>query len=803
MSHVKITANVGQNPITIETGKIAKLADGAVVVTSGETIVLVSAVSATSVKEGQDFFPLTVDYKEKAAAVGKFPGGYFKREGRPSEKEILTARMTDRPLRPLFPKNYFYDTQIISILLSADGQIDPDILSINGASAALCVSDIPFEKPIAAVRVGRIDGQFVVNPTHSEREHSDLDLVYVGDGEQVIMIEGAANELPEEEFKKALDFAREQCRPLIAAQQELIAKAGKPKREFTLLNVDEAMLEIAYQVAGDRIEAALYTPSKVARGKAVGALREEVSAKILEKFPAATKFEISQAFDYLQKKAFRVSILDKQKRCDGRGLAELRQLSSETTVLPRAHGSALFARGETQAMALATLATSDEAQMIDGYGGGETTKRFLLHYNFPPFSVGETGRFGGQNRREIGHGALAERSIFPVIPSQQEFPYALRVTSEVMESNGSTSMASVCAGVLALLDAGVPLKRPVAGISVGLVTENDDQGKMTRHTLLTDIIGSEDHFGDMDFKLCGTEAGITGFQLDLKLKGISHELMAAAIDDARKNRGLILAHMTQTLPAPRGEMSKYAPRIETVKVPQDKIGLIIGPGGKTIKGIVAETGAEINIEDDGSVNIYSSNGESLKRAKEIIEGMIKEIAVGETYEGTVVSIKDFGAFVEVLPGKDGLVHISELAETRVNKVEDVVKVGDRIWVKCIGVDDKGKVKLSRRAAMKDRDIIASGGVVPPVEDVKITVGETYEGTVVSIKDFGAFVEVFPGKDGLVHISELADVRVNRVEDVVRIGDVIPVKCIGIDDKGKVKLSRKAAMKERDQAAASA
>lgn len=710
MSHTTITAQVGQNPISFETGKIAKLADGAVVVASGETIVLVSAVSATSVKEGQDFFPLTVDYKEKAAAVGKFPGGYFKREGRPSEKEILTARMTDRPLRPLFPKNYFYDTQIISILLSADGEIDPDILSINGASAALCVSDIPFEKPIAAVRVGRIGGQFVVNPTHTQREESDLDLVYVGDGEQVIMIEGAANELPEDDFKKALDFAREQTRPLIAAQKELIAKAGKPKREFTLLNVDEGMLEIAYQVAGDRIEAALYTPSKVARGKAVGALREEVSAKILEKFPAATKFEISQAFDYLQKKAFRVSILDKQKRCDGRGLAELRQLSSETSVLPRAHGSALFARGETQAMALATLGTTDEAQMIDAYGGGETTKRFLLHYNFPPFSVGETGRFGGQNRREIGHGALAERSIFPVIPSQQDFPYALRVTSEVMESNGSTSMASVCAGVLALMDAGVPIKRPVAGISVGLVTENDDQGRLTRHTLLTDIIGSEDHFGDMDFKLCGTEQGVTGFQLDLKLKGISHELMAAAIDDARKNRGLILDHMKQTLPAPRGEMSKYAPRIETVVIPKDKIGLIIGPGGKTIKGIVAETGAEINVEEEGNhglVHIYSSNGESLKRAKEIIEGMTKEIAVGEVYQGTVVSIKEFGAFVEVLPGKDGLVHISELADTRVNKVEDVVKNGDVIWVKCIGVDDKGRVKLSRKAAMKDRDQAAA------------------------------------------------------------------------------------------------
>ncbi len=803
MSHTITTANVGLNPIIFETGKLAKLADGAVVVTSGETIVLVSAVSATTVKEGQDFFPLTVDYKEKAAAVGKFPGGYFKREGRPSEKEILTARMTDRPLRPLFPKNYFYDTQIISILLSADGEIDPDILSINGASAALCVSDIPFEKPIAAVRVGRINGQFVVNPTHAQREESDLDLVYVGDGEQVIMIEGAANELPEEDFKKALDFAREQTRPLIAAQNELIAKAGKPKREFSLLNVDEAMLEIAYQVAGDRIEAALYTPSKVARGKAVGALREEVSAKILEKFPAASKFEISQAFDYLQKKAFRVSILDKQKRCDGRGLAELRQLSSETSVLPRAHGSALFARGETQAMALATLGTTDEVQMIDGYGGGETTKSFLLHYNFPPFSVGETGRFGGQNRREIGHGALAERSIFPVIPSQKDFPYALRVTSEVMESNGSTSMASVCAGVLALMDAGVPIKRPVAGISVGLVTENDDQGKLTRHTLLTDIIGSEDHFGDMDFKLCGTEQGVTGFQLDLKLKGISHELMAAAIDDARKNRGLILAHMTQTLPAPRGEMSKYAPRIETVVIPKDKIGLIIGPGGKTIKGIVAETGAEINVEEEGAhglVHIYSNNAESLQRAKEIVQGMTKEIAIDEMYEGTVVSIKDFGAFVEVMPGKDGLVHISELADTRVNKVEDVVKVGDRIWVKCIGVDDKGKVKLSRRAAMKDRDIIASGGTVAPTPDVKVNVGETYEGTVVSLKDFGAFVEILPGKDGLVHISELADVRVNRVEDVVRVGDVISVKCIGIDDKGKVKLSRKAAMKERDKAA---
>lgn len=707
MSHYKVTASVGRSPITFESGKIAKLADGAVVVSYADTVVMTSAVSATTMKEGQDFFPLTVDYKEKAAAVGKIPGGYFKREGRPSEKEILTSRMIDRPLRPLFPKGYFYDTQIISILLSADGENDPDLLSINGASAALCVSDIPFAGPIGAVRIGRVNGEFVVNPTHREREESDLDLVYVGDGEKVIMIEGAANELPEADFLKALDVARDNVRLIIVAQQELMAKIGKPKRQVPLLSVDEGLLEIAYRVAGDRIEGALYTSGKVARGKAVGALKEEVRVAVLEKYPAATSFEISQAFDYLQKKAFRVSILDRQKRCDGRGLKELRALSSETGLLPRTHGSALFQRGETQALALVTLGTVDEGQTIDAYGGGEDTKRFLLHYNFPPFSVGETGRFGSQSRREIGHGALAERSIFPVIPSSADFPYAIRITSEVMESNGSTSMASVCGGVLALLDAGVPLKRAVAGISAGLVTEQAEDGSILRYSLLTDIIGSEDHFGDMDFKLCGTTVGITGFQLDLKLPGITHELMAEAVEDTRHNRGLILEHMAITLPAVRGEMSPYAPRIETVKIPVDKIGLLIGPGGKTIKGIVAETGAEINIEDDGSVNIYSSNAESLQRAKEIIQGMTREIMVGDLYQGTVVSIKEFGCFVEVLPGKDGLCHISELAEVRINKVEDVVKTGDIIWVKCIGLDDKGRVKLSRKAAMKDRDQVAA------------------------------------------------------------------------------------------------
>lgn len=705
----KVSKIIGTSDLTIETGKLARLADGSVTVRSGETLILVAAVSATSIKEGQDWFPLTVDYREKAAAVGKFPGGYFKREGRPTEKETLTARMTDRPLRPLFPKGYFYDTQVISVLLSADGENDPDILSINGASAALCVSDIPFAGPIGAVRVGRVDGQLVVNPTHSQRQLSDLDLVYVGNQNEVVMIEGAADELAEEEFIKALEFAQGFVSEIVAMQKELASTAGKPKRQVPLLTVRDDLLEVAYQVAGDRIEAALYTPGKVARSKAVEALSSEVKQAITAKYPDATPFEISQAFDYLQKKAFRVSILDKKVRCDGRGFHDIRPLSGEVGLLPRSHGSALFQRGETQALALATLASAEEAQMLDAYTGGEPSKRFILHYNFPPFSVGETGRVGSTSRREIGHGALAERSIAPVIPSETLFPYAIRVSSEVMESNGSTSMATVCAGVMALMDAGVPIRKPVGGISVGLVTEYEAE-QLKRYTTLTDIIGSEDHFGDMDFKLCGTRDGITGFQLDLKLPGISHAIMVEAIHEARDARMKVLDVMHAAIEDPRKELSQYAPRIETIKIHPDKIGLLIGPGGKTIKGIVAETGAEINIDDDGSVHIYSSSRDSLNRAKEIISGKTKEIEVGEMYHGRVVSIKEFGAFIEVLPGKDGLVHISELADFRVKNVEDVVKVGDLVWVKCIGIDEKGRVKLSRKAAMKDRNAEAESAL---------------------------------------------------------------------------------------------
>ena len=708
----KVTAQIGSTNISIETGKIAKLADGAVIVSCGDTMVLASAVSATVIKEGQDYFPLTVDYREKAAAVGKFPGGYFKREGRPSEKETLTSRMIDRPLRPLFPEGYFYDTQVISILLSADGQNDPDMLAINGASAALCVSDIPFAGPIGAVRVGRVNGQFVANPTHAEREQSDLDLVYVGTENDVIMIEGAANEVPEADFVKALEFAHGHAREMIRIQKELAAQVGKPKREMPLLQVNEELLEIAYKVAGDKIEGALYTEGKVARAKAVEALREEVKVSILEKHPETDKFSISQAFDYVQKKAFRKSILEKRKRMDGRGYEDLRQITCEVGVLPRAHGSAIFQRGETQALALVTLAPIEEAQNIDAYGGGVTSKRFILHYNFPPFSVGETGRTGGASRREIGHGALAERSLEPIVPSEIDFRYAIRISSEIMESNGSTSMASVCGGMLALMDAGVPVKGTVAGISVGLVTEHSEDRQLKRYELLTDIIGSEDHFGDMDFKLCGTDNGVTGFQLDLKLPGVSHKIMSEAIGRAKEARTKILGIMRSAIDKPRAELSKYAPRIETIKINPEKIGALIGPGGKTIKGIVAETGAEINIEDDGSVHIYATSGESMARAKEIIGGMAKEIEIGQTYQGRVVSIKEFGAFVEVLPGKDGLVHISELADFRVKRTEDVVKIGDMIWVKCIGIDDKGRVKLSRKAALKERAEAETGQPAP-------------------------------------------------------------------------------------------
>src|ERR1700733_11746088 len=707
MSH-KITATVGDKQIIIESGKLAKQADGAVTVQLGETIVIVAAVAATKAKAGQDFFPLTVDYREKAAAAGKIPGSYFKREGRPTEKEILTCRLTDRPIRPLFPKGWYNEVQVQTVLLSADGENDPDILSIIGASAALMVSDIPWAGPLGAVRVGRIGGKFIANPTHAEMAESDLDLVYVGNDKDIVMYEGAAKEITEADFNAALKFAQEAIQPLIAAQKELAAKGGKKKREIILNVVPDEILAEAKALAGDRFVPALLTPGKLARETAVKAIQDEVGAKLVEKFGAerVTEFVVKDAFYYIQKEAVRKLILESGKRLDGRSFDVVRPISSEVGILPRAHGSAIFSRGETQAVTLATLGTGEDAQEFDSYTGGETEKKFILHYNFPNFSVGETGRISGPGRREIGHGALAERSIESMLP--KDYPYAVRVTSEIMESNGSTSMASVCGGTLALMDAGVPMIRPVAGISVGICAEYSGE-KISKYQLLTDIIGWEDHYCDMDCKIAGTEKGITGFQLDLKLKGIPHALMAETVEKARVARMHILAEMAKTLAAPRTELSKYAPRIEIVKINPEKIGALIGPGGKNIKRLVEESGCEINIEDDGTVNIFSVSPEGMKIAKDAITGMTAEAEIGKIYRGKVVTVKEFGAFVEFLPGKDGLVHISELANFRVKQTEDIVKIGDEILVKCLGVDEKGRVKSSRRAAMADRDAEMGGG----------------------------------------------------------------------------------------------
>ncbi|HXI71020.1 MAG TPA: polyribonucleotide nucleotidyltransferase [Verrucomicrobiae bacterium] len=699
----KITAALGDKQITIETGKLAKQADGAVTVQLGETVIVVAAVAATKAKPGQDFFPLTVDYREKAAAAGKFPGGYFKREGRPTEKEILTCRLTDRPIRPLFPKGWYNEVQVQTVLLSADGENDPDILSIIGASAALMVSDIPWDGPLGAVRVGRVAGKFIANPTHAEQAESDLDLVYVGNDKDIVMYEGAANEITEADFNAALVYAQEVIQPIIAAQKELTARAGKKKREITLNIVPDEILQEAKKLAGDRFVPALLTPGKLNRENACKAIQDEVGAKLVEKFGAdkVNDFVIKDAFYYIQKEAVRGLILKDGKRLDGRAFDVVRPISCETSVLPRAHGSAIFARGETQAVSLVTLGTGDDTQEFDSYTGGKTEKKFILHYNFPNFSVGETGRISGPGRREIGHGALAERSIEPMLP--KDYPYAVRVTSEIMESNGSTSMASVCGGTLALLDAGVPLTRPVAGISVGICTEYGADKKISNYKLLTDIIGWEDAYCDMDCKIAGTEKGITGFQLDLKLKGIPFALMTETVEKARVARLHILAEMAKTLPTARTELSKYAPRIEVIRINPEKIGALIGPGGKNIKRLVEESGCEINIEDDGTVNIFSVSPEGMKIARDAINGMTAEAEIGKIYKGKVVTVKEFGAFVEFLPGKDGLVHISELANFRVKNTEDIVKVGDEISVKCLGVDEKGRVKLSRRAAMEERD----------------------------------------------------------------------------------------------------
>jgi polyribonucleotide nucleotidyltransferase len=700
--HQTVSTPIGDKNLIIETGKLAKQADGAVVVQYGETVVIVTVVAETSFKEELDFFPLTVDYREKAAAAGKFPGGYFKREGRPTEKEILTSRMIDRPCRPLFPEGFYNDTQIMAILLSADAENDPDILAINGASAALTVSDIPWHGPIGAVRVARVNGQFLINPTHTQRKDSDLDLIYVGGEKDLVMIEGTANEISEADIGSAIEFAHGHVQKIIAAMRELAQKVGVKKRNAVLKTVRPEVLAAAKATIAQEILTAILIHKKLEREAAVDALKDKMSAALKAKFSDVTDFEINESMYRVESEAVRTSILKNNKRPDGRGAKDIRPLQCEVGLLPRTHGSAIFSRGETQALVLTTLGSQSDTQEMDAWTGGPTEKRFILHYNFPPFSVGETGRTGGPGRREIGHGALAERSIAPMMPAELDFPYTIRATCEIMESNGSTSMASVCGATLSLLDAGVPLKAPVAGISIGLITDEKTGQALT----ITDILGTEDHFGDMDFKVAGTAKGITGFQTDLKSHGLSHELAKRAFDQAREARLFILDKMAEAIKGPRAELSKYAPRISTIRINPEKIGAVIGPQGKIIKGIVEATGCQIDIDDDGSIHIFSTNGEAAQRAIEQIQAITAEVEVGKIYHGKVVGIKEFGAFVEILPDRDGLLHISEIADHRIKQVEDVLKMGDEVWVKVIGVDDRGKVKLSRRAAMAERDAAA-------------------------------------------------------------------------------------------------
>ena len=702
--------------IVIQTGTVAKQANGAVTVTLGETTVFVATAAATTLRAGQDFFPLTVDYRERFSAAGRFPGGYFKREGRPSEKEILTSRLCDRPLRPLFPKGFMNEVQVIGLLLTSDLTNDSDILMVNGASAALLISDIPWNGPVGCVRVGEKDGAFLANPSHEQQHESSLDLIYVGNEKEMLMIEGSADQFPEDRFIEALEFAQEQVLKIVEAQRKLASVGGKPKREFELYTCDPEILSLAREEVGERLVEAVLRPSKLDRQAAVDVLKTELQEKLVAA-NGEDKFDPDQlrmAFEILEEELFRSNVLELGKRVDGRKPEDLRPIECQAGILPRVHGSAFFQRGETQAIVIGTLSTASDYQEMDGLTGGARSKSFILHYNFPPYSVGETGRYFGPGRREIGHGALAERSLLPVIPGEEEFPYSIRLVSEIMESNGSTSMASVCGGCLALMDAGVPISDIVAGISAGLVTESDDSGEISKHVLLTDIIGSEDHFGDMDFKICGTRKGITGFQLDLKIPGLPFNIAKEAIYRNRDVRLRILEVMSAEISGPRPELNEHAPRIHQMQIDPEKIGAVIGPGGKTIRRITEVSGAQIDIHEDnsGKVSVYAASMESMQRAIEEIEIATGDIEVGKSYRGIVRGIKEFGCFVECLPGKEGLVHVSELADFRVERVEDVCRIGDEMWVKCIDVDEKGRVRLSRRIAMAEKEAIEKGEPIP-------------------------------------------------------------------------------------------
>lgn len=676
-----------------EIGKLAGLAGGSVTLRVGDAMVLATATMSEDVRPGINFFPLTVDYEERMYAGGRIPGSFFRREGRPGEEAILTARLTDRPIRPLFPKDLRNDVQVILYSLSADEETPIDILAVNAASAALMISDIPWEGPIGAVRIGRIEGQFIANPTFSELEISDLNLRIAGTRDAILMVECGAKEVSEDVIVSALEYGFNVIQPLIDLQEKMAVEAGKSKRGYVSFAIEETLQTEVSEFAENPLNEILVQPyDKAARNAAL----DELKAKIIDEFGGEDEIDtgrILEAYENILKKIVRKRILDQGIRPDGRGTTEIRPIWCEVNVSPRAHGSGLFTRGETQVLTLATLGTPREAQELDSLTPSET-KRYMHHYNFPPFSVGETRVLRGASRRDIGHGALAERALVPVLPPEKEFPYTLRLVSEVLSSNGSSSMASVCGSTLALMDTGVPIKKPVAGVAMGLVKEGD------RYKILTDILGMEDFLGDMDFKVAGTDRGITALQMDIKIKGLTSETMSEALEQARTARLSILDKMLNTIPAPNPDLKPHAPRITVVQIPVEKIGAIIGPGGKTIRSIQDETGAKIDVDEDGSVYIATSDGDSARLAQERIEALTESAEVGRIYTGKVVRVTDFGAFVEILPNLDGLVHISQLDTERVNKVEDVVRMGDEITVMVTDIDDQGKIRLSRQAVLE-------------------------------------------------------------------------------------------------------
>lgn len=687
----RVSAQLGGRELIIETGKLAKQAGGSVTVQCGETIILVTATAASTPKENVNFLPLTVDYVEKTFAAGKIPGGFFKREGRPSEVATLTSRFIDRPIRPMFPEGYNYETQIIATVLSVDQVNDPDTLAIIGASAALVISDIPFPKPLAGCRVGRIEGKFVINALDADMEAGDIDLTIAASEDAVVMVEGGAVEVPEKDMIEAILFAHEAIKPIIQIQKDLQAKVGKPKKEIIPPQRDQAVTDKVNSFEA-KVSEAMQIKTKAERYQTLSAIKDEIIEALFpteEEKDEAKLRQVSHDYEEIKSRLMRHRILKEGVRIDGRSMTDIRSIEAEVSVLPRTHGSGLFTRGETQALVVATLGSADDQQRIDSISR-EESKTFMLHYNFPPFSVGEVKFLRSPGRREIGHGALAGRSLERMLPSQDEFPYTIRVVSEILESNGSSSMATVCGGSLSLMDAGVPLKAPVAGIAMGLIKEDGDIA------ILSDILGDEDHLGDMDFKVAGTSKGITALQMDIKIEGVSEEVLSKALEQAREGRLHILEKMNKAIAAPRETLSKHAPKIVSLTVPKPRIRDVIGSGGSNIRSIIDATGVKIDIDDDGVVKIFSSDEQAINLAVKMVKDFTAEAEVGRVYEGTVKKIMDFGAFVEILPKTDGLVHISQLSHSRVRQVTDVVREGDRVKVKCIGIDNRGKIKLSMK-----------------------------------------------------------------------------------------------------------